>query len=239
VDNLNSLIELPEGFDGSVRLFPLPNVVLFPHVVQPLHIFEPRYCEMLAEALATDQLIGMATLGEGWEATVTGKPKIAPEICLGKIMSHSPTEDGRHNILLLGIRRGILMEERNTKKPFRLGVVKILTDRYSDETRDANEHLKRELLDRFEKLIFEVPELRQNLRELVEEFLNLGPVTDLIAFTAGIPLCDKLALLREPQVEVRATRLLRLLEDLRQKSDAGEIGPRSMTTEFPPRFSDN
>ena len=59
---------LPTDFDGIVRLFPLPNLVMFPHVIQALHIFEPRYCEMLSEALESDHLITMAVLEPGWES---------------------------------------------------------------------------------------------------------------------------------------------------------------------------
>ncbi len=51
-----------EDFAGKVRVFPLPNLVLFPHVMQPLHIFEPRYRELLEDALAGDRLITMALL---------------------------------------------------------------------------------------------------------------------------------------------------------------------------------
>ena len=42
----------PRDFSGIARLFPLPNLVLFPHVMQPLHIFEPRYCDLMREAMA-------------------------------------------------------------------------------------------------------------------------------------------------------------------------------------------
>ena len=45
---------LPDDFAGQARLFPLPNLVLFPHVMQPLHIFEPRYRELLEDALALE-----------------------------------------------------------------------------------------------------------------------------------------------------------------------------------------
>ena len=52
---------------GMARLFPLPNMVLFPHVVQPLHVFEPRYRQMTADALAGDRLIAVTLLQPGWE----------------------------------------------------------------------------------------------------------------------------------------------------------------------------
>ena len=53
-------------FAGTARLFPLPNLVLFPHVMQPLHIFEPRYRQMTADALAGDRLIAVVLLKPGW-----------------------------------------------------------------------------------------------------------------------------------------------------------------------------
>ena len=57
----------PDDFSGPVRLFPLPNLVLFPYVLQPLHIFQPRYRELMADALHDDRLIALATLKPGWE----------------------------------------------------------------------------------------------------------------------------------------------------------------------------
>jgi Lon protease-like protein len=72
------------GFGGSVRLFPLPNLVLFPHVMQPLHIFEPRYRQMTAEALQDDRFIAMVLLKPGWEAEYAGQPAIHDIACLGK-----------------------------------------------------------------------------------------------------------------------------------------------------------
>ena len=65
MDEMDAVTRLPDDFDGRVRLFPLPELVLFPHAMQPLHIFEPRYCEMLGEAMAGDHLIAMSTLTGG------------------------------------------------------------------------------------------------------------------------------------------------------------------------------
>ena len=65
---------IPDDFDGLVRMFPLPNLVLFPHVIQALHIFEPRYCDLLTESLESDHLITMALLIPGWENHYKGKP---------------------------------------------------------------------------------------------------------------------------------------------------------------------
>src|SRR5262249_59154767 len=69
-------------FDGVARLFPLPNVVLFPRVVQPLHIFDPRYRQMTAHALASDRYLALALLKPGWAAAYQAKPAIHPVVCL-------------------------------------------------------------------------------------------------------------------------------------------------------------
>ena len=85
--DLSDVTRLPDDFDGRVRLFPLPGLVLFPHAMQPLHIFEPRYCEMLRESLAGDQLIAMATLHDGVPSKVGSDPAIDRIVCIGKVIS--------------------------------------------------------------------------------------------------------------------------------------------------------
>src|SRR5947208_11484422 len=90
------------NFDGRVRLFPLPNLVLFPRVVQPLHVFEPRYRQLMADALDTDRLIAMALLRPGWEADYEKAPPLHPTVCLGRIQQEERLGDGRYNFLLQG-----------------------------------------------------------------------------------------------------------------------------------------
>src|SRR5262245_15464455 len=91
-------------FSGHVRLFPLPNLVLFPNVVQPLHIFEPRYREMTADALAGDRLIAIVLLQEGADESSNQAP-IHSVACLGRIIADQAMSDGRYNLLLRGVRR--------------------------------------------------------------------------------------------------------------------------------------
>src|SRR5258707_12444208 len=86
-------------------LFPLPNVVLFPNVFLPLHIFEPRYREMVADALAGDRLIGMVLLKPGWERNYEGRPPIYSTGCSGVIAHHERLGDGGYNIMRRGGER--------------------------------------------------------------------------------------------------------------------------------------
>ena len=74
-----------EDFGGTARLFPLPNLVLFPHVAQPLHIFEARYRQMMADALEDDRRLAMALLRPGWEEDYHLRPPIHPVVCLGRV----------------------------------------------------------------------------------------------------------------------------------------------------------
>jgi Lon protease-like protein len=92
-------------------LFPLPNVVLFPNVFLPLHIFEPRYREMVADALAGDRMIGMVLLRPGWDRDYEGRPPIYGVGCSGVLTHTERLPDGRYNLVLRGIERFRIVEE--------------------------------------------------------------------------------------------------------------------------------
>ena len=92
-------------------LFPLPNVVLFPNVFLPLHIFEPRYREMVADALASDRMIGMVLLRPGWERDYDGRPPVYRVGCSGVVTHIERLPDGRYNLVLRGLERFRIVEE--------------------------------------------------------------------------------------------------------------------------------
>lgn len=90
-------------------IFPLPGVVLLPETLLPLHIFEPRYRTMLADALAGERVIGMQTAAGANDETFL--PGVLDIGCAGKIVEHEPLEDGRSNIVLRGLYRYRLARE--------------------------------------------------------------------------------------------------------------------------------
>src|SRR6476660_8219610 len=94
-----------------VPLFPLPNVVLFPRAVLPLHIFEERYKAMTADALQGDRVVAMALLKPDWEKNYYGTPPIHPIVCVGTILSHERLADGKYNFLLQGTVRARVVQE--------------------------------------------------------------------------------------------------------------------------------
>ena len=241
--NLEDVTRLPEDFDGRVRLFPLPELVVFPHAMQPLHIFEPRYCEMLTESLAGDRLIAMATLTGGLPSLASQLPPIATTVCLGKIISHAELEDDRHNLLLVGMRRAKVLREIDAGRPFRMAEVQIADDIYPPSGSERRLELKRSLLAAFGEVIPVSKTVQQNLHELMAGQMSLGPITDVISYTLPFDVEQKLKLLADPDVDSRAMELVRLLEsgviqfeelDDHVSSSEHEGGQR-----FPPPFSLN
>jgi len=100
---------------ATIPIFPLPNVVLFPNVFLPLHIFEPRYRAMVADALSGDRIIGMVLLKPGYEADYEGRPPIYPMGCAGVITHSEPMTDGRFNIVLRGLEKFRVTDEDRSK----------------------------------------------------------------------------------------------------------------------------
>ena len=101
----------PVSIPKVIPLFPLPNLVFFPRTYVPLHIFEPRYREMVQAAAASHRMVGMVLLKEGWEADYEGAPAIFPMGCVGRMMNVQRLSDGRLNILLQGLRRFEIQHE--------------------------------------------------------------------------------------------------------------------------------
>jgi Lon protease-like protein len=100
----------------SMPVFPLPNAVLFPEQRMPLHIFEPRYRQMVRDALESKPFIVLACLPE----KPSGDPPALPRIAtIGRITAHQRLSDGRFNIVLEGMVRAVI-DEVPSEKQYRL-----------------------------------------------------------------------------------------------------------------------
>ena len=220
----------PEQFRGTARLFPLPNLVLFPHVMQPLHIFEPRYRQMLEAALGDDGLLAMATLAPGWESDYEGRPPLHRHACLCRVVTHHRRDDGTYNILIVGLRRIVLGEELSPENLFREAKVEILEDTYSPGGLSSRARLQRKLVSAFKAVLPRVGEAYEQLDQLLSSELALGMLCDIVAFTLELEIETKLELLAETDVDRRAKRLVDHL---------AKSGTRTGSKEFPPDFSVN
>jgi Lon protease-like protein len=223
-----------EDFCGRARLFPLPNLVLFPHVIQPLHIFEPRYVELLHDAIEADRLITMAILRPGWQNNYEGRPPVANFACLGRILTWHALPNRRYNLLLLGVRRVRIAHELPASRAFREADVELIEDHYCGSGSKCRRALQRELISVFRKAMPDLCDAEELLSHLSVDTVSLGTLTDVIAYALDLDLCAKYELLAEPDVDKRAKWLLGHL-----KSTMTERCQVSVAAGFPPSFSSN
>jgi Lon protease-like protein len=196
---------------SAVPLFPLPNVVLFPRAILPLHIFEERYKAMTADALRGRRQIAMALLRPGWEKNYHGRPTIEPVVCVGTILSHEKLADGRYNFLLQGRLRARIVREYGDEQ-YRIGLLKPL---------EAVPALEIDLGDerrRFEE-VFQGQRLRETcigrkFVELLAGAVSTEDIADLIAFHFLEDLRLKQSLLAEADARQRVTRIADAFESL-------------------------
>lgn len=233
-DDLDILPFDAEGFSGVARLFPIPQLVMFPYVVQPLHIFEPRYRELMEDALAGDELIAIPVLKPGWEQDYAGRPPLERWACLGKIVLHRQLDDGGYNLLLMGVARVEILRELPPTRSFREAEVRIVDDvapSLDDPTTiDLREKLSGVI--RQQGCQCDTPDA---VAQILENHCPLCQLTDLVAYALPLPLETKQLLLAERCVLQRAEILCEILA---QREYRGEINPGSPHG-FPPRFSDN
>ncbi|MFO0879338.1 MAG: LON peptidase substrate-binding domain-containing protein [Gemmataceae bacterium] len=222
-----------EHFDGSVRLFPLPNLVLFPHVAQPLHIFEPRYRAMMADALQSDRLLGMALLRPGWEEDYHKRPPLHPMVCVGQIFDEKLLPDGRYDLMLRGVCRGRILEELATPHLYRTARVELCPDQPVASS-DLDLVLRRELRARVLPFFAAKAEAQEQVRSLLESNLTLGAVSDIFGFALPLGVEVKQHLLETASVQERVERLLSALQTI---SPAGAA--TTPKRRFPPDFSCN
>ena len=198
---------------ATVPLFPLPNTVLFPHAVLPLHIFEERYKKMTADALAGDRQIAMALLRPGWEKDYYGRPPIEPVVCVGTIVSHERLADGKLNFLLQGQTRARVVREVGDQ-PYRQAKLEPV-----EETPAPPEVLaaaRARLIDLFDQGCCGTFARRGQMRKLLESDVPTPIAVDLVAFYLWredqIGLAH--ALLSEPDVAKRMAALLEAVSAL-------------------------
>ena len=219
-------------FSGVCRLFPLPGVVLFPHVVLPLHVFEPRYRQMTEDALAGDKLVTIVQLRSRDGAMPISPPAIEDVGCLGRILQHERLPDGRFNFLLLGCKRVRLRRELSSGKLYRVAEGEILEDHPSERGEGSG---RSELVRLFRALLNRSESPDMDLCTFLESDLPLGVLTDILAHALGLAPDMKQSLLAERRVDRRVDELLDILRQAVARNPATADTGRK----FPPPFSSN
>lgn len=219
-------LPLPETFD--VPLFPLPDVVLFPGMLLPLHVFEDRYRILLKEALEGPKLIAIGHLQPGWENAYEGSPPVYEILGVGRIAAHQELEDGSSSIALVGLARCRLDDEPQ-KEPYRIATVTQIHEQLPDEDDEVeSEQLRSELLDTAQIVMRRrlKPDAVEVMEKALKEREKLGQLVDFIASVFVQDPKARQALLENGNVFSRARMLQR---DLENSNDGMEPMPPPFT----------
>ena len=189
-----------------IPIFPLEVTMLFPGVSRPLHIFEPRYRAMVADALKGDRIIGMATLKPGYEANYEGRPPVYDVGCAGVIAEVEELAGGRFNIVLRGLVKFRVTGEDDSR-PYRLARVEALPEVLDDAEKAA----LRKYRQRLEALITEGSDSKVPPETSDEELVNM------VAQYFPLGLAERQGLLELRSAVLRARALIELIEAKKTK----------------------
>ena len=194
----------------TIPIFPLPNVVLFPNVFLPLHIFETRYRQMVEAALNGDRIIGMVLLRPGWEGDYEGRPPVYPIGCAGVITHAERLADGRFNIVLRGMEKFRIASE-DTGQLYRVANVIPVPEPPADSVRDEMRGERR----RLETLLVPQPEGQaegQRRDHKVPSSMADEDLVNALAQYLEFDPVEKQALLERDGLLSRCRSLIELLE---------------------------
>ena len=197
-----------EDLPNKIPVFPLSNFIIFPQTTVPLNIFEPRYIEMVDDAMKGNRIIGMI------QPKKTGdlkKPNLYNVGCAGKITSFNETEDGRYLIILNGICRFRIISEENSQNTYR--VCKIDFDEFKEDLNKRKEDIKyTDLKYIFDELksFFKKQGYVINLEEIKKN--NLIQTINTLSMASPFSLEEKQILLETKNIKIRKEKLEEILK---------------------------
>ena len=197
-----STINLPK----EIPIFPLSNFIIFPKTSVPLNIFEPRYINMIDDAMKGNRIIGMIQ-PKSFNQKIPDLYKIG---CVGKITSFNETEDGRYLIVLAGLSRFKITEELKTQKLYRLCKVDFKDFSYDLEEKD--EEIKfsdLEFIFKNLKSLFNKQGYIIDWKELEKKSLN--QTINALAMASPFSLEEKQILLETNDLSDRKQKLEQIL----------------------------
>jgi Lon protease-like protein len=197
------LSDLPQ----LIPVFPLDGALLLPGGELPLQIFEPRYLNMIDDAMAGDRVIGMIQTRGGSRA----RPKLATVGCVGRITSYAETSDGRYLITLTGVCRFQAGEELDLRLPYRQ--LRANYERFGDDLGDEEAQASEDARARFATALKRY--LNQRELDIDWDTAHEAPLEALVnSLCMGLPFdpAEKQAFLEAPDLAGRFEVLTTLLE---------------------------
>ena len=198
------MTELPK----TIPIFPLSNFIIFPKTTVPLNIFEPRYLDMVNDAMKSNKLIGM--IQPKTSNDQSDIPSLHEVGCLGKITTFRETEDGRILIELKGIIRFKNLEEIKDNKKYR--TLKVDFSDYYNDLEEQKEEIKfsdLELIFKGLKSLFEKKGFIINWKSLEKQ--SLDETINALAMASPFTLEEKQALLEAQSLDIRKTKIAKIL----------------------------
>ena len=195
-----------------IPLFPLENVVLLPEVVVPLHVFEPRYRQLTAAALAADRRIGMIAVRAEHAHEMAGDPPIYEVGCEGFVAEHRRLPDGRYHLLLQGTQRFRVLGEvpREGERLYRIAEAEPLPEAPGDAARAAS--LRDQVIDLLVRLSERALEPGQAIDVARLRALELARFANAVSQSVSLPTREKQSLLEAASCEERLERLAGVLD---------------------------
>ena len=196
----------------TIPIFPLPSTVFYPGTPLPLHIFEPRYRQMTADALEGERKIGMVLLKPDWESAYFDRPEIFPIGCVGSIEKEICHPDGKYNFTLVGLRRFRIVSEEEGK-PYRFAAINLLEEKNEQEIGEAPNATRDGLIDNYKEFVSLIPEGNSLKVEPDWKFgEKLSQFVDRFAYRLDLTLEQKQSFLEEQDVLQRAQFLHEFLK---------------------------
>lgn len=208
-----------------VPVFPLPGVVLFPHAVLPLHIYELRYRTMVRDALSGERLIALATLLPGWEQDYQGSPEFHELGCLGRVDEIEWLPNDCYDLKLRGVVRARFTRVVR-EFPYRACEVEVLPSAPFDADDPLAAMERHALLEQMQKLLPLGLEA-WNAPPLFASDAPFETLVNVVAQTARLDVASKLELLGLESVFERSRLLTEKLREL-------FAAPRRITLPIPP-----
>ncbi|RAZ74977.1 LON peptidase substrate-binding domain-containing protein [Mesorhizobium atlanticum] len=204
----NALYRLAKDLPSAIPVFPLAGALLLPGGRMPLNIFEPRYLQMIDQAMAGSRLIGMVQPSLDGALRDDGEPELCNVGCAGRIISLAETGDGRYLISLQGVCRFRIVQELAAKVPFRQCKIRpFLADLEEDPV--AAEVDRPALLKAF-RAYLQANDLEADW-ESVSRAEN-GILVNALSMMAPYGPAEKQALLEAPDLKTRAETLIAITE---------------------------
>jgi Lon protease-like protein len=164
-----------------IPLFPLPGSVFIPHTMLPLHVFEPRYRDMVDDAMGGSGYVAVPRLQPGWERAYNGRPPVFKVAGFGKIVRYEPLADGRANIVILGLGRLSIREEIERETLYRVAEADLLGDEMADGDAKGLQGAVRRLRLMLAQIAGGRPQLAERVEPLLSQQMALVPFVNAVA----------------------------------------------------------